>query len=95
MHTDRNRQTDRGHSPVCSAVTPWLSGQRGPPWKAETAEARVLVPLCVTSGPVWVQRSAFRKLALFKEFLRLAVDGASSWGRRWVSRGCRASRRRE
>lgn len=26
--------------------------------------------------------------------LRLAVVGASSWGRRWVSRGCRASRKR-
>ena len=27
--------------------------------------------------------------------LRPAVFGASSWGKRWVSKGCRASRRRE
>lgn len=62
---------------MCSAVTPWLSGQWGPPWKAETAEGRVPVPLCVTSGPVWVQRSAFWKLALFKEFLGEECDGSA------------------
>lgn len=54
---------------MCDVVTPWLSGQRG----RLSGRHRQLSPGCwflwVWLQALWAQRSAFRKLALFKEFL--------------------------